>query len=173
MQFWRVWALSVLGAIVFGVVHDQVTARVCVEYFTIGHPRIFGEITSPTFLALGWGVVATWWAGALVGLPLAVVSTAGPWRPLRARELLRPLATLLASMGLCSTIAGLFGRYAATHDMLQPNDFLRLVPPAAQVGFVTDAFAHLAAYASGFLGGAILWVYAGFLRRRLALRSQA
>jgi hypothetical protein len=27
--------------VVYGIVHDQVTARVCVEYFTVGHPPVF------------------------------------------------------------------------------------------------------------------------------------
>ena len=40
-------------AITYGILHDQVTARVCVEYFTIGHEPIFGT-DSPTLLGLGW-----------------------------------------------------------------------------------------------------------------------
>ena len=33
--------LSEFAAIGYGIVHDQITARVCVEYFSIGHPPIF------------------------------------------------------------------------------------------------------------------------------------
>lgn len=60
-------ALSVLAAVVYGILHDQITARICVEYFTIGHARLI-DSDSPTVLGLFWGVVATWW----VGLPLSV-----------------------------------------------------------------------------------------------------
>jgi len=45
---------AVLGAISYGVIHDQITVRICLEYFTIGHPPVF-DTTSPTLLALGWG----------------------------------------------------------------------------------------------------------------------
>ena len=58
MQVLAILALSILAAIVYGVLLDPVTARVCLEYFTIRHPPIFGT-DSPTLLALGWGVVAT------------------------------------------------------------------------------------------------------------------
>ncbi|MFI5379272.1 MAG: hypothetical protein ACHRHE_08245 [Tepidisphaerales bacterium] len=33
--------LCILAAVCYGIVHDQVTARICVEYFTIGHPPVF------------------------------------------------------------------------------------------------------------------------------------
>lgn len=33
--------LRIGAAVRYGVVHDQATARVCLEYFTIGHPPIF------------------------------------------------------------------------------------------------------------------------------------
>lgn len=49
--------LCIGSAIGYGIAHDQITARVCVEYFTIGHPRVF-DTESPTLLALGWGVIA-------------------------------------------------------------------------------------------------------------------
>lgn len=65
----------------YGVLHDLVTAHVCVEYFTVGHPQLFEfETDSPTLLALGWGVVATWWVGAGLGVPLALVARVGSRR---------------------------------------------------------------------------------------------
>ncbi len=62
--------LCVGAAIGYGILHDEVTARICVEYFTVGHPDLFGT-DSPTLLGIGWGIVATWWAGLLLGIPLA------------------------------------------------------------------------------------------------------
>lgn len=44
-------ALSVLAAVVYGILHDQITARICVEYFTIGHARLI-DSDSPTVLGL-------------------------------------------------------------------------------------------------------------------------
>ena len=50
----KIVLLCIAAAVVYGILHDQVTARVCVEYFTIGHPPVFNT-DSPTLLALGWG----------------------------------------------------------------------------------------------------------------------
>jgi len=48
--------------VAYGLVHDQVTVRVSLEYFTIGHPQLI-TTSSPTLLALFWGAAATWWVG--------------------------------------------------------------------------------------------------------------
>ena len=44
--------------------------------FTIGHPPVFAT-DDPTLLGLGWGVIASWWVGLLLGIPLALVARAG------------------------------------------------------------------------------------------------
>ena len=108
----RIIALSILAAIAFGIVHDQITARICVEYFTIGHPPIFNT-DDPTRLAFGWGIVATWWVGLILGLGLAIAARAGR-RPKRgADSLVRPIAWLLGIMAISALIAGLIGYFAA------------------------------------------------------------
>src|SRR5688500_10199748 len=81
MQSLAIIALCILFAAVYGILHDQFTARVCVEYFTIGHPPVF-DTEDPTLLGLGWGVIATWWVGLIMGLPLAVAARLGK-RPQR------------------------------------------------------------------------------------------
>ena len=48
MQAVLIFLLSIAAAVTYGIVHDQVTARVCVEYFTIGHPSILGGTQDPT-----------------------------------------------------------------------------------------------------------------------------
>ena len=82
MQFVSIVLMCVLAAVGYGIVHDQVTARVCVEYFTIGHPPVFGT-DDPTLLGIGWGIIATWWVGVLLGIPLAMVARLGS-RPKRS-----------------------------------------------------------------------------------------
>ena len=89
MELVKIVLLSVLSAVVYGILHDQVTARVCVEYFTIGHPPVF-PTDSPTWLAFGWGVIATWWAGLFLGLPAAIACRVGALPKLDAADLLRP-----------------------------------------------------------------------------------
>src|SRR3954463_6284583 len=91
-------------AVIYGILHDQVTARVCVEYFTIGHPPVFNT-DSPTLLALGWGVIATWWVGVMLGVPLAIAARAGQAPKLTAAALVRPVGVVLFAMACCATMA--------------------------------------------------------------------
>jgi hypothetical protein len=69
----RIVAVCTLAAVGYGILHDLVTAHVCVEYFTEWHPQMVSS-RNPVVLALVWGVVATWWVGALLGVLLAVVA---------------------------------------------------------------------------------------------------
>ena len=59
MQAVWIVAVSTLAAIAFGVLHDQGTARLSLEHFTVGHPRLL-EGDSPTMHAAAWGGLATW-----------------------------------------------------------------------------------------------------------------
>src|SRR5881392_3435542 len=105
MQFLFIVALCVVAAITYGILHDQVTARVCVEYFTIGHSPIFGT-DDPTLLGLAWGFWATWWVGVMLGIPLAAVARIGKRPKLSAPDLMRPLALLMAVSAASALIAG-------------------------------------------------------------------
>src|SRR5947199_10373702 len=98
VRFAAIILLCIAGAVVYGIIHDQITARICVEYFTIGHPAIFGT-DDPTLLGLGWGVIATWWVGLILGVPLALCSRVGAWPQFTAGRLGRPLAVLLMIVG--------------------------------------------------------------------------
>src|SRR5271170_2708400 len=100
--------MCMVAAAMYGIAHDQVTAHVCVEYFTAGHPPVF-PTDDPTLLGIGWGIIATWWVGVLLGLPLAVVARAGS-RPKRSvGTLIRPVVSLLAVMAICALAAGITG----------------------------------------------------------------
>ena len=148
--------LSIAAAVIYGILHDQITARICVEYFTVGHPPIF-HTANPTLLGIGWGIVATWWVGLFLGIPLAIAARAGR-RPKRAAaSLLRPLATLLVVCGLVATVAGVVGYLGASQGWiwLFPRMAARL-PPDRHVPFLVDLWAHNASYLSGFMGGLVL-----------------
>ncbi|MCE9534089.1 MAG: hypothetical protein K8T89_23670 [Planctomycetes bacterium] len=136
--------MCIVAAVMYGVGHDQITARVCVEYFTVGHPPVF-DTDDPTLLGIGWGIIATWWVGLLLGIPLALVSRAGS-RPKRSvGSLIRPIAWLLVVMAVCSLVAGLMGW------LLARNGAVFLVEPLASelpadrhVPFLADLWAHSA-----------------------------
>ncbi len=161
--------MCVAAACLYGVLHDQVTARVCVEYFTVGHDPAVFPTDDPTLLGLGWGVLAAWWVGLVLGLALAVAARAGR-RPKRSiRSLLRPVLILLAAMVVSATAAGLFGYVAGRSGMivLQESVTDRL-PRTKWAAFQADAFAHSMSYWVGFVGGgiliAIVWVSRKSLR---------
>jgi hypothetical protein len=154
----KIVALCTGGAVAYGLVHDQVTVRICLEYFSIFHPPLAGT-EDPTLLALFWGVVATWWAGLLVGVPLAAAARAGS-RPKRAaRDLLRPVGVLLLCMAAAAALAGVAGRVLASQGLVRVHpDWARRIPEAEHLDFLTALWIHNGSYWGGFVGGVVLAV---------------
>jgi len=156
MQVLAIVALGVATAVIYGVIHDQITVRICLEYFTIGHPRIF-RTADPTLLALGWGVIATWWAGLLVGLLLAVAARAGSRPPLTAGALIRPLAWLMGVCAVGAALAGLIGWGLAERKVVFLVGRIAMrIPEDRHVPFLCDLWIHSASYFFGFVGGGVL-----------------
>src|SRR5215212_9662276 len=122
---------STFAAVVYGVIHDQVTARVCVEYFTIGHPPVF-DTTDPTLLGIGWGVIATWWVGLILGVPLALSARIGAWPKWDARRLLLPLVIMLAILGAFAVVAGVAGHVAAQRGWVVLSGEIAMELPASR-----------------------------------------
>jgi hypothetical protein len=158
VQALRIVLMCVGAAVCYGVAHDQVTARVCVEFFTVGHPPVFGT-DDPTLLGIGWGIVATWWVGLLLGVALAVVARAGG-RPKRAAgTLVRPVAWLLAGMAASALAAGAVGwRLASRGVVFLTGPIARELPADRHVPFIADLWAHSASYIVGFIGGIVALV---------------
>ena len=158
MNYVRIILFCVVAAIVYGIIHDNITARICLEYFTIGHPAIFGT-DSPTLLGIGWGIVATWWVGLLLGVPLAFAAQSGVLPKRSPHSLVRPVLILLFVMGCCAALAGFIGFLAAVaHLVYLVPPFDTMVPASRQVPFLTAMWIHSASYLVGFVGGVILIV---------------
>ena len=164
----RIILMSIAAAVIYGVLHDQITARICVEYFTIGHPPVFGT-ADPTLLALGWGVIATWWAGLLIGVPLAIAARAGT-RPKRTvGTLVQPVVKLLLFMAVCACLAGIVGWVLARNGaVFLVGSIADQVPKDRHVPYLADLWAHSASYLSGFVGGVILVVHVWRSRGRVS-----
>ena len=168
MRFVTIVAMAVLAGIVYGVLHDQVTARVCVEYFTIGHPPLIPS-QSPTLLALAWGVVATWWFALPLGVALASAARLGDRPRLTASQLVKPMLSLLGAMGVVAFLSGTTGYVLAARHSIAPNEWvLQNIPSGKQSAFIADWWAHSASYLAGFLGAIVLCVYVWQSRSRLS-----
>lgn len=155
----QIVVMAVAAAVTYGVLHDQVTARVCVEYFTIGHAPLF-DTTDPTLLGLAWGVVATWWVGLILGIPLALVARLGSWPKTPPSALFKPIAVLLGCMGVCALVFGVIGyALASSGAVILIGDLAERVPAERHDVFLADAWAHVASYLSGLVGGVVVLGY--------------
>lgn len=152
----KIILLTMTGAIAYGIVHDQITIRVCPEYFTVAHPHIFNT-GSLTLIALGWGVVATWWGGLAAGVAFAFAARAGSPARFMWRRFVRPALVLLLVMGVCATAAGFAGHWLASTGQISSLQAWGLMLPAdRQAAFMADAFAHAFSYLTGSVGTLII-----------------
>lgn len=158
--------LCILVAVIYGIIHDQITARICVEYFTIGHPPVLDTV-DPTLLGIGWGIIATWWVGVILGIPLAVVARVGS-RPKRSvGSLVRPLACLMLVSAVGAAIAGLIGWQLARRGVIVLiGGLASAVPADKHVPFIADLWAHSTRYLIGFVGGIVVIVCVWYSRGR-------
>jgi hypothetical protein len=154
METLKIIAMCLLAGALYGVLHDQVTARVCLEYFTVFHPDLF-HTQSPTLLALGWGVLATWWVSLVLGISLAIAARAGARPRVTAYGLLPKLVKLLAIMALCALAAGITGYFLQGLGM---EYYATDIPKQIRHTFYADLWAHNISYLSGFIGGIALCV---------------
>ena len=167
--------LGVGASVAYGILQDQVTAHLYVEYFTIGHVDYL-NLGDPTLIAFEWGLIATWWAGLLLGLRVAVGARVGTRPRLGARDLLRPTLLAMAGVGVVAALAGLVGYLAARSGWVYLVEPLSsAVPRAKHVAFLTDLWAHDAAYLAGVLAAIALciwtWRRRGTLRIRLGTQA--
>jgi hypothetical protein len=142
--------------ILYGILNDQITIRICAEYFTLFHPRIV-DSDNITVIATAWGIVATWWFGLSVGVILALIS-----RFFRAnktdniRHLMR-LGGWLSLFAFClSLVAGLIGYFLAVNRMIVVSYWFPRIPQEAASRFLAVLFWHNALYLGAGISGVIL-----------------
>jgi hypothetical protein len=165
MEFVKIVLFCLGAAIAYGILHDQVTAHLCVEYFTIAHAPLF-PTRSPFLMAVGWGIVGTSWVGLPLGLTLAAAARIGSHRKLALSDLRGLILRLLAAMAVLAIVAGAVSAYlVATGNAPVPGGWALVIPPAKHVAFSAAAWAHMASHVSGTLGG--LLVIGCVIRRRM------
>lgn len=149
----------------YGILQDQVSARLCPEYFTDMHPPIPG-LTDPTLMGIAWGFLAAWWGGALVGYIAGMVATSGPRHPpLPVRALVRPLLVTVLVVALVTTLAGVSAwRHVELFDVRFETWVSHVVPPGRQRNAFVVASYHFVAYGASVISGVTLCVWVGFRR---------
>ena len=154
----KIVLFSMAAAIVYGILHDMVTAQLCVEYFTIAHPLII-PTESPFLLALFWGVFATWWVGLFLGTALALAARLGPAPKISLAGLRRSIILLMLLSAIAALIAGITGAVLITNGQAAlPGEWPYLIQPERHATFFAVGLAHLTSYAAGGIGGLVLIV---------------
>ena len=162
----RIVLTCVATAILYGIIHDLFTAHICVEYFSVFHPPVFST-TSPTLLAIGWGVLATCWMGVFLGVLLAIAIRAGSRNKIEAPNLILPISKLFLVMGFLAAGAALAGYILTRNGMITPPLWVTsILPPTRHARFMADLWAHYASYLFGVVGSLLLCFLT--IRKRLA-----
>jgi hypothetical protein len=175
---WReygVLVISVLTALLYGAINDQITVTISPEYFLYGKEleKIVGE--HPAQLALRFqaalvGLKATWSVGLICGVVLLIANN--PWRSLprlRNRQLLVHLPIIVLVASLCGLVGGCLG-YCGYLTRLD-SDFgdLLAVNLYRPYRFMAAWGVHLGGYLGGALG--TLTGVAAIVLRRLVIAN--
>lgn len=109
-----------LVAVCYGLAHDMVTANVCPDYFLPPYHPLIVDTRSPWLLALLWGVIATWWMGAILGVLFALTSRVGSWPRLSLAMVSRRIGITMASIWVLAMVL-LTSLYLIT-NMIMPGN---------------------------------------------------
>ncbi|HEY1187500.1 MAG TPA: hypothetical protein VGE74_07565 [Gemmata sp.] len=163
------FALMGLVAIVgYAVLQDQVSARLCPEYFTVLHRPIVG-VTDPTLLGICWGFLGGWWGGALLGYAAGLTATLGPRPKLHPRELVVPIALLICGVAAATALTGFsVWRHSEMLGVVLDTGTGELVPAKRHRALLTVACYHFVAYTSSVIGGVALCAWVWSERRKRA-----
>ena len=168
----KIVALCLLGSIAYGILHDSITIHVCPEYFTVYHPNIF-HTKNVWLLALGWGIVATWYMGLFLGMPIAAIATVGRAPRLTSRMMVKPVCILLLACGALAALMG-FWAYNSPSFFISPLAMILIpgyvLPPQflwSDRPYMADYIAHNVSYDSSTLGAFLLCGWIVWERMRL------
>ncbi len=131
---------------------------------------------NPTIIGLYWGVMATWWFGAALGIPAAITARVGRWPKLTMKDLRKPLGVGLATLCTLALGAGGLG-YAASKNNWSPglrNNMIGVAgntPKTAMHRYTADALAHEIGYFGG--AGVAIGLVAWIIRKRYKRAQKA
>jgi len=155
----RAMLLGIAMLSLYGMVQDQVSVRLCPEYFTIYHNPIPG-LTEPTLLGIAWGFLGAWWGGALLGYSAGICATAGKSPPWPVSRLIVPMLVVIAFVAAVAAICGFAVQtYLQGFAVTVNAESAEAIPLERRRNVVTVACYHVAAYASAILGSVVLCLW--------------
>lgn len=158
-EMFRILGLVVFMAAIYGIVHDQITARIYPAYFNVDHrdlgfPVIFHS-GSPTILALAWGTVATVPLATVLGSMIAISAQAGSYPRMSSRQLVKPILIVFCAMAIMALVGGIWGYHA-----WRPDSKIFIARRE-----MADFCAHLMSYCGGLFGALALVIWITIRRR--------
>lgn len=148
----------------YAMLQDQVSARLCPEYFTVLHPPIPG-MTDPTLLGISWGFIGGWWGGIVLGYVAGLVATLGKRPQLTPRDFVRPLFVLVSVLATVTALTGFTVWHHAELLGVSLTGFDGLVPVERHRAVLVVACYHFTAYATATIGGVVLCAWLWMERR--------
>jgi hypothetical protein len=165
MPFLRIVMVCIIGLSVYGMAQDQISVRLCPEYFTVAHPPIIG-LNNLTLLGMAWGFLGAWWGGLMIGLALAPIAILGQWPRLSAHELIRPVMLMALVIAAGTVIAGAGGYFNGELVGLTLGEpWASKIPPERHLRFFAVACAHFGTYASATLAAVALCIWTSRQRK--------
>ena len=166
----KIITTSILLAVGYWIIHDQITINISLEYFTIGHPIII-QNNSPIIIALAWGIIATWWAGLIIGILIATAALAGTQPKLGLKGVLKPMLSLILAMFYFATLSGFIGFLLADNELIFLNKTLsQNITKSKHNQFLIAGWSHGASYLTGFIGALIICFKIWNKRKKLILQ---
>lgn len=168
----KIFLFVVLAVVGYAVVHDQLTARICLEYFTIAHEPTIVKSDSPTVVGLAWGIYSTWWVGVVFGVASATLAQIRFWPRVAFRELVGPVVYMVLTIAIASLVVGAVAYLLAEHGDLEIGSLMAsVIEPEKHSGFVSNRWSHRAAHAVGLFGGSAICAGIWVVRKRRSERS--
>lgn len=137
----------------YGMIQDQVSARLCPEYFTHLHPPISG-LADPTLLGFVWGFLGAWWGGAFLGYAAGLAATVGKKPPLPTSALVRPLLGVVLATGFVAAVTGVaVALHADALGVAVTATAADAVVTSRHQNLLTVSCYHFAAYVTATVAG--------------------
>jgi hypothetical protein len=162
----RILQIGITAEVLYGMIQDQVSARLCPEYFTVAHPRIEG-LTDPTLLGITWGFLGSWWGGAILGAVAGFTARLGKRPQLHPRDFILPIVLVLAGQAVITMAAGWYAAYEVTEPgfaIIEP--LASHIPQERHKACFIVSRMHQGTYMSAIAGGILLCVWITWRRCR-------